>query len=413
MSHSFVCPVRPSSTKPQIVYTQSTPTMTETAKKVLISGGTGFVGSAIVRALAEKYPNFVIAVIDQSPPRPEHVLPERTTYMQADITSAKMLSKAFEAVKPDIVVHAAGVVPDLAERWGRRLEQEVWKINFEGTRNMLDVSKHSRVEVFIYTSTCCVVIDDTRTDHLNINEDWPLAFRSTIYGESKAAAEALVLKASSSKMVTCALRPSVLCGPGDYQLVPSIHACIAKYETSFLIGNGFNLWDITYVDNVADAHVLAIENLLTSRTAAGEAFFIQNNEPIVFRDFCLAIWAHFGHVPPFEVHIPKSLAYFAGLACETVTWLMGTTTTLSRGSVQDARATRYASGKKAKEILGYEARIGIEEAIRLSCEVRRYHKPNFFYCRTHRSQPRIMLLVSESNYRPSIVEAGENSNISR
>ncbi|KAJ5236218.1 hypothetical protein N7489_006309 [Penicillium chrysogenum] len=275
--------------------------MTDSAKKILISGGTGFVGSAIVRALAEKHPNFVIAVIDQSPPRPEHVLPERTTYMQADITSTETLTKAFEAVKPDIVVHAAGIVPDLAERWGRRLEQEVWKINFESTQNMLDVSKHSGVGAFIYTSTCCVVIDDTRTDHLNINEDRPLSFR--------------VLKLTANKLLT---------------------------------------------------HFR--ENLLTSRTAAGEAFFIQNNEPIVFRDFCLATWAHFGHVPPFEMHIPKSLAYFAGLACETVTWLMGTTTTLSRGSVRDACATRYASGNKAKEILGYEARIGIEEAIRLSCE---------------------------------------------
>jgi hypothetical protein len=82
--------------------------------------------------------------------------------------------------------------------------------------------------------------------------------------------------------------------------------------------------------------------------------------------------------PVFEIHIPKSLAYFAGLACETVTWLMGTTTTLSRGSIQDACATRYASGNKAKEILGYEARLGIEEAIRLSCEVSRCHKREFF-----------------------------------
>ncbi|CAI7677991.1 unnamed protein product [Penicillium discolor] len=338
--------------------------MADAAKKVLISGGTDFVGSAIVRSLAEKHPNFVIAVIDQSPPRSEHILSERTTCMQVDSTSTEALTKAFETVKPDIVVHTAGIVPDLAERFGRRLEKEVWKINFEGTRNMLDASKQSGVEDFV----CCVVIDDTRVAHPNINEEWPLAFKSTIYGESKAAAESLVLKASSSKMVTSALRPSVLCGPGDYQLVPSIHACIAKYETPFFIGNGFNLWDITHVDNAAGAHVLAIENLLSSRTAAGEAFFIQNNEPIVFRDFCLAIWAHFGHVPPFEMHIPRSLAYFAGLACETVTWLMGTTTTLNRGSVQDACATRYASGNKAKEVLGYEARIGIEEAIRLSCE---------------------------------------------
>lgn len=170
-------------------------------------------------------------------------------------------------------------------------------------------------------------------------------------------------------MATCALRPSVLCGPGDDKLVPPIHACIAKYETPFIIGDGDNLWDVTHVSNVADSHILAVENLMTSRTAAGEAFFIQNNEPITFRDFCLAIWTHFGHVPPFEIRIPESLAYVAGLLCEMTTWVTGATTTLSRGSVQDACAVRYASGEKARKILGYEARIGMEEAIRLSCEV--------------------------------------------
>ncbi|KAJ5130226.1 uncharacterized protein N7515_006265 [Penicillium bovifimosum] len=342
---------------------------------VLVSGGTGFVGSAIVRALTEKHPDFIIAIIDQNPPRPEHVLPEKTRYMRVDLTSVEALNKAFEAINPDVVVHAAGMIPGLAERWSRRLEPEVWKINFEGTRNMLEASQRSGVKAFIYTSTCCVVIDDTTTPHPNINEEWPPSPRSTIYGQSKAAAETLVLRASSSTMATCALRPSVLCGPGDCQLLPSIHSCIVEHKTGFVIGNGFNLWDITYVGNAADAHVLAIENLLSCRTAAGSVFFIQNNEPIAFRDFCLAVWAHFGHIPSFEVRIPECMAYFVGLACEAVTWVTGTTTTLSRGSVRDACAIRYASGNKAKEVLGYEARIGIEEAIRLSCDVSRHQSP--------------------------------------
>ncbi|KAJ6044043.1 uncharacterized protein N7446_002240 [Penicillium canescens] len=342
--------------------------MSDSFPKVLVSGGTGFVGSAIVRAIAEKYPDVAITVIDQSPPRPQHVLPEHISCMQIDITSAEAVMEAFRATMPNVVVHTGGLIPGLAERFGRQLEQKAWKTNFGGTRNMLDAAQQTGVIAFVYTSTCCVVTDDTSTPHPNITEEWPSAARSTIYGESKAVAEALVLKASSSKMVTCALRPSVLCGPGDCQLIPPIHACIAKYETPFLIGDGLNLWDITHVSNVADAHILAIENLVSSRTAAGECFFIQNNEPITFRDLCLAIWAHFWHIPPFELRIPESLAHFAGLACETVTWVMGTTATLSRGTVRDACAIRYASGEKAKEILGYEARIGIEEGIRLSCE---------------------------------------------
>lgn len=152
--------------------------------------------------------------------------------------------------------------------------------------------------------------------------------------------------------------------------MPSVHACIAKGETPYIIGDGSNLWDITYVGNVADAHVLAAENLLSTMTAAGEAFFIQNNEPIAFRDFCLAIWKQFGHIPPFKIFIPTGLAWVAGLVAECFTWMSGTTTTLSRGSVKDACSVRYASGVKSEKLLGYRPRIGIEEGIRISCEVR-------------------------------------------
>lgn len=197
-------------------------------------------------------------------------------------------------------------------------------------------------------------------------------------------------------MATCALRPSVLCGPGDYQLVPSIHACIGKGETPYIIGDGNNLWDVTYVTNVADAHVLAAENLVSSKTAAGEAFFIQNNEPITFRDLCLAIWAHFRHIPPFQVHIPTSLAWVAGLVFECFTWVSGAATTLSRGSVKDACSIRYASGEKAKKILGYEARVGIEDAIRLSCEVSA--RQTLVYVESRSPASRIMPVVWVFSY---------------
>jgi sterol-4alpha-carboxylate 3-dehydrogenase (decarboxylating) len=186
---------------------------------------------------------------------------------------------------------------------------------------------------------------------------------------SKACAEKIVLSASGESIKTCALRPSVICGEGDNQLLPSIHECIAKRETPYIIGDGNNLWDVTYVGNVADAHVLAAENLLSSKTAAGEAFFIQNNEPIAFRDLSLAIWKHFGHLPPFQIVIPAGLAWCAGFLAEWLTWMSGTRTTLTRGSVKDACSVRYASGLKAARILGYRPRIGIEEGIRISCEV--------------------------------------------
>lgn len=178
-----------------------------------------------------------------------------------------------------------------------------------------------------------------------------------------------MLGACDEKLATCALRPSVLFGPGDYQLIPSVHACIEKGETPFVVGDGENLWDLTYVGNVADAHVLAVENLLSTKTAAGEAIFISNEEPIPFRDFCLEVWKNFGHHPSYEVHIPVSLATLVGFIAEVVTWITGTPTTLSRGSVLDACGTRYCSGEKARRVLGYKPRMGVEEGIRISCIV--------------------------------------------
>ena len=165
---------------------------------------------------------------------------------------------------------------------------------------------------------------------------------STVYGESKAEAEELVIAASGSSMATCVLRPSAIFGEGDTLLVPSIHACIAKGETPYQLGEATNLWDTTYVGNVADAHVLAAQNLLSSQEVAGHVFFIQNNEPVSFRELCLAIWKEFGHYPPFRLKIPESLGIIIGFVAEWATWLSGREEiTISRKSVMDACAMRY------------------------------------------------------------------------
>lgn len=187
---------------------------------------------------------------------------------------------------------------------------------------------------------------------------------------NQVAAEALVLAANSPSMVTCSVRPSVICGPGDYQLVTTIQKCIAKFETPFVIGEGGGLYDFTYVGNVADGHTLAVHNLLTTKTAAGEAFLITNGSPIPFRDFCLTIWAHFGHVPPFEIHIPKPVAWVAAYLAEWITYFTGAEATLSRGSVKDYCQNAYANIDKAREILGYEPRVSLADGLKISCDVR-------------------------------------------
>ena len=341
--------------------------------RVLITGGSGFLGRSLALQLANKHPEWRIDVLDVL--YPDALLNRKLDkFIHADIQYEESVNAAFDNYHPDLVVHTAGIVPGRQLRYSTKEVdwERVRRVNINGTKNVLHAAMASGCTRLIYTSSVTAIIDDLDHDYHNMDESTQTGLATLHYGRSKGLAEAFVLSPSHAEkgLKACALRPCTIIGPDDTQVISLIHDLIGKGETSFIIGDGNNLYDWMYIDNAVHAHILAIENLLPTgpQTATGHAFFITNQEPAYFWDFLVYVWAQFGHVPRYRVYIPITLAVVIAALLEIITWLTGTPATLHRGSIKDAIRVHYANNDKAIKVLGYRPVVPLAEGVRRSCE---------------------------------------------
>lgn len=154
------------------------------ATSVLITGGIGFLGVFIVDAIQEQHLEWSITVLDLVLPKAPK---DNVVYEIGDVTDLQSVIAITDRIKPKVIIHTAGLVPELAGRYGRKLKERVWDTNVNGTRNMLSAAKKAGVEAFVWTGSCCAVTDDMRYQYPNIDETWPTSNTSLIYGESKAS----------------------------------------------------------------------------------------------------------------------------------------------------------------------------------------------------------------------------------
>ncbi|CAL3966378.1 hypothetical protein PZA11_003050 [Diplocarpon coronariae] len=338
---------------------------------VLVIGGCGFLGHHIVNLLLESSTSEV-SVLDVSTTRNRRPDSDGVAYYDGNITSLSSLLSIFEKAKPDVVIHTAS--PNLM---GAN-DDLYYKVNVEGTKCVVEACQRTGVKALVYTSSASVV-SDTMHDLVNADERWPVIPASAqleYYSTTKAQAEALVLAANRSPTVlTCALRPAGIFGEGDVQLLPNIINVHRTNKTGFQLGPNENLFDFTYVRNVAHAHVLASFALLqTSKLATapldhervdGEAFFVTNDEPVYFWDFARAVWKAAGSEKGTE-HVwvlGRDVGMFIGGVLEWAMWILGRTPKLTRKQVRYSTMTRYYDCSKAKRRLGYKPLVGLQEGI--------------------------------------------------
>jgi sterol-4alpha-carboxylate 3-dehydrogenase (decarboxylating) len=177
--------------------------------------------------------------------------------------------------------------------------------------------------------------------------------------------------------LTCAIRPAGIIGEGDVQVLPKMVTAYRKGQTKFQIGDNNNLFDFTYVGNVAHGHVLALIALLKthqimptvpldSERVDGEAFFITNGEPVYFWDFARAVWHEAGDRLPLSSvwHLSADTAWAIGTVLEWAFWVLGKTPNLTRAQVRYSSMNKYHSINKARTRLGYQPIVSLGEGIK-------------------------------------------------
>ena len=199
--------------------------------------------------------------------------------------------------------------------WGQR--ELLYQVNVEGTANVIKACREAGVARLIYTSSPSVVIGESNI--INGDESLPYPKRyNADYPRSKSIAEQLVLHANSKettgKLLTCAIRPHLLWGPGDPHILPRIRKAATEGRLR-QIGDGRNQITITQVENAAYAHLLAAMELTGQARCAGKAYFVGDEEPIRLWPWLNEVFSIWG-LPQIKKYAPWGLTRFIALLSE-------------------------------------------------------------------------------------------------
>ncbi len=272
--------------------------------KILVTGGGGFLGQALCRGLLER--GHEVASFSRSRHAALDALGVRQ--LQGDLADRDAVLAAF-AEGFDAVLHNAAK----AGAWGSHASY--FSANVLGTRNVIAACRAHGIGKLVHTSTPSVAHRATHPVEGASADDVPYGEGvKAHYAATKIIAEREVLAANDALLATVALRPRLIWGPGDTQILPKLVER-ARAGRLRLVGSGDNLVDTTYIDNAARAHVDALEHLHPGAACAGRAYFISNGEPWPLREVLNGLLRAAG-APEVHGTIPFRAAYALGAACE-------------------------------------------------------------------------------------------------
>jgi 3beta-hydroxy-Delta5-steroid dehydrogenase / steroid Delta-isomerase len=326
--------------------------------RVLVTGGSGFVGANLVTTLLDR--GYRVRSFDRAPsPLPQH---PQLEVLQGDITDAAVCAAAVDGI--DTVFHTAAIIElmggaSVTDEYRRRS----FAVNVGGTENLVRAGQASGVKRFVYTSSNSVVMGGQNI--AGGDEALPYTSRfNDLYTETKVAAERFVLSQNDvDGILTCAIRPSGIWGRGDQTMFRKLFESVIAGHVKVLIGRKSARLDNSYVHNLIHGFILAAEHLVPGGTAPGQAYFINDADPINMFEFARPVVVACGQPwPRMRVNGPMVRAAMTGW--QRLHFRFGIPEPLLEPlAVERLYLDNYFSIAKASRDLGYRPLLTTEQAM--------------------------------------------------
>ncbi|KAL6918994.1 hypothetical protein ACHAPO_009267 [Fusarium lateritium] len=342
----------------------------ESPTRVLVTGGSGFLGGHVVRQLLHDSTT-TVAITSRHPKVPVDVSDEsRISLFPLNLTSRDQIDQVFQNFKPHAIIHT--VSPSYLDTRKALIET-----NVDGTKLLLEAAKAcTHTQAFIFTSSNQAVVPTQEPLSEENAQQYDETNAPNAYALSKGLTERLVTAANSDELYTSVIRIPGIYGEYDTNFIPQLVSSIRRNEHKMQVGNDDKLFEVAYVKKAAEAHILAMKALLDPTTrvqAGGEAFFISDGKPQKFFDFCRRFYAAAGSpVRPEEVtRIPLPVMQVMASTTEWLYWIF--TLGMMQPGLRRISMDHLDTGccwslDKARKILGYEPIDDQDEIINSTME---------------------------------------------
>ena len=317
--------------------------------KVLVTGATGFTGSHMVRTLVQR--GYQVRALVRSPERLGLLSPEGVELVPGDLKDAESLARACQGVEG--LFHVAALY-----RQEGVSTQEFYAVNADGTRKLLEIVAESGVRRVLHCSTVGV---QGEISNPPAREDAPYN-PGDHYQRSKMLGEQYALEFfRSGKLSGVVVRPAGIYGPGDRRFL-KLFRSVAR-GSFWMVGGGDVLYQMTYVQDLVDGMILAYERAQVT----GEVFTIAGAEYTTIAQLvekvaeALEVQVKIRHVPLWPV---MTVAWMCEKACK----LVRVEPPIYRRRLDFFTKDRAFDISKAREVLGYEPRVPLDQGLRITAQ---------------------------------------------